>query len=187
MSYARILTSAGTPRWRLPFTRSTACSSLDAERRPCRLNPKRRWVSTPVSVIVPPRSSAVPSDTAQTAPTMRARHLQIIAERGRMAWQKARAITGVPWWRLTSVTSNGSSEMGYDPTPIDVARARSPSPSPWTHWTECWNSGVRITSAPRNGRSRWPGCGRLATRATQSPTTTNHSVLLRSCHAQVNS
>ena len=41
------------------------------------------------SVIVPPRSSAVPSDTAQTVPTMRDRHLQIIAERGRMAWQKA--------------------------------------------------------------------------------------------------
>ena len=37
------------------------------------------------SVIVPPRSSGVPSDTAQTAPTMRDRHLQTIAERGRMA------------------------------------------------------------------------------------------------------
>ena len=34
------------------------------------------------SVIVPPRSSAVPSDTAETAPTMRDRHLKIIAERG---------------------------------------------------------------------------------------------------------
>jgi hypothetical protein len=32
---------------------------------------------------------AVPSDTAKTAPTMRDRHLQFIAERGRMAWQKA--------------------------------------------------------------------------------------------------
>ena len=41
------------------------------------------------SVIVPPRSSAVPSETAQTAPTMRDRHLRIIAERGRMTWQKA--------------------------------------------------------------------------------------------------
>jgi len=41
------------------------------------------------SVIVPPRSSAVPSETAQTAPTIRDRHLQIIAERGRIAWQKA--------------------------------------------------------------------------------------------------
>src|ERR687894_1640296 len=39
-------------------------------------------------VIVPPRSSAVPSDTAQTAPTRRDRHLQVIAEHGRMGWQK---------------------------------------------------------------------------------------------------
>ncbi len=39
------------------------------------------------SVIVPPRSSAVPSDKSQTAPTMRDRHQQIIAERGRMAWR----------------------------------------------------------------------------------------------------
>ena len=49
------------------------------------------------SVIVPPRSSAVPSDTAQTAPTMRDRHLQIIAERGRMAWQKT---SGYNWRAL---------------------------------------------------------------------------------------
>jgi hypothetical protein len=41
------------------------------------------------AVIVPPRSSAVPSETAETAPTKRDRHLQLIAERGRMGWQKA--------------------------------------------------------------------------------------------------
>ncbi len=40
-------------------------------------------------VIVPPRSSAVPSETAETAPTQRDRHLQLIAEHGRMSWQKA--------------------------------------------------------------------------------------------------
>ncbi len=39
-------------------------------------------------VIIPPRSSAVPSDTAGAAPTQRDRHLQLIAERGRMGWQK---------------------------------------------------------------------------------------------------
>jgi hypothetical protein len=33
------------------------------------------------TVIVPPRSSAVPSETADTAPTRRDRHLQLIAER----------------------------------------------------------------------------------------------------------
>lgn len=40
------------------------------------------------SVIVPPRSSAVPSDTAETRPTPRDRHIAIIAEHGRMGWQK---------------------------------------------------------------------------------------------------
>ncbi len=50
-----------------------------------------------VSVIVPPRSSAVPSDTAQTTPTMRDRHLQIMTERGRMTWQKA---SGYNWRAL---------------------------------------------------------------------------------------
>nr|WP_239479386.1 IS5 family transposase [Lichenicola cladoniae] len=49
------------------------------------------------SVIVPPRSSAVPRDTAQTAPTMRNRHLQIITERSRITWQKA---AGYSWRAL---------------------------------------------------------------------------------------
>ena len=35
------------------------------------------------AVIVPPRSTAVPSETAETAPTQRDRHLQCIAEHGR--------------------------------------------------------------------------------------------------------
>ena len=41
------------------------------------------------AVIVPPRVTAVPSSTAETAPTQRDRHLRWIAEGGRMAWQKA--------------------------------------------------------------------------------------------------
>jgi hypothetical protein len=48
-------------------------------------------------VIVPPRSSAVLSETAETAPTQRDRHLQLIAERGRMGWQKA---SGYNWRAL---------------------------------------------------------------------------------------
>ncbi len=39
-------------------------------------------------IIVPPRSSAVPSKMAETAPTQRDQHLQLIAEHGRMGWQK---------------------------------------------------------------------------------------------------
>jgi hypothetical protein len=41
------------------------------------------------AVIVPPRRDAVPSGTAETAPTQRDRHLRSIAERGRLGWQKA--------------------------------------------------------------------------------------------------
>jgi hypothetical protein len=48
-------------------------------------------------VIVPPRSSAVQSGTARTEPTQRDRHLQTIAERGRMGWQRA---SGYNWRAL---------------------------------------------------------------------------------------
>jgi hypothetical protein len=41
------------------------------------------------AVVVPPRKNAVPSATAETAPTQRDRHLRLIAERGRLGWQKA--------------------------------------------------------------------------------------------------
>jgi len=41
------------------------------------------------AVIVPPRGGAVASASADTTPTQRDRHLRMIAERGRMAWQKA--------------------------------------------------------------------------------------------------
>ncbi len=39
------------------------------------------------AVIVPPPSSAVPSKSAESAPTQRDRHLQLIAQCGRMGWQ----------------------------------------------------------------------------------------------------
>ena len=45
------------------------------------------------AIIVPPRARAVPSDTAETAPTQRDRHLRHIAEHGRMAWQEASGYT----------------------------------------------------------------------------------------------
>ncbi|MBV1796714.1 IS5 family transposase [Siccirubricoccus sp. G192] len=48
-------------------------------------------------VVTPPRSSAVPSDTAETDPTQRDRHLRCIAERGRMGWQRT---SGYNWRAL---------------------------------------------------------------------------------------
>lgn len=48
-------------------------------------------------IIVPPQSSAVPSAAAETAPTARDRHLQAIAKRGRIGWQRA---SGYNWRAL---------------------------------------------------------------------------------------
>jgi hypothetical protein len=45
------------------------------------------------AVIVPPRATAVPSETAETEPTQRDRHLRLIAAHGRMGWQKASGYT----------------------------------------------------------------------------------------------
>ena len=44
--------------------------------------------SPAADVIIPPRSTAVTSDTADTAPTRRDRHIQLINERGRLGWQR---------------------------------------------------------------------------------------------------
>jgi hypothetical protein len=45
------------------------------------------------AVIVPPRSTAVPSEMTTTAPTQRDRHVRYSAEHGRAAWQKASGYT----------------------------------------------------------------------------------------------
>jgi len=45
------------------------------------------------AIIVPPRSTAVLSKAAASEPTPRDRHLQVIAERGRLAWQRASGYT----------------------------------------------------------------------------------------------
>jgi Transposase DDE domain len=44
-------------------------------------------------VIIPPRSTAVPSDMAEGTPSQRDQHLQSIVEHGRMGWQKKSGYT----------------------------------------------------------------------------------------------
>ena len=46
------------------------------------------------AVIVPPRATAVPSDTATTAPTRRDRHLRVVAAHGRRGWRERSGCTG---------------------------------------------------------------------------------------------
>jgi hypothetical protein len=40
-------------------------------------------------IIIPPRASAVPSTESAEAPSQRDHHIRLIAEKGRMAWQRA--------------------------------------------------------------------------------------------------
>jgi hypothetical protein len=59
----------------------------------------------------PPRSTAVPSDTAETKPTQRDRHIQLLAEKGRMGWQATtgygkRALVEAPFHRYKALTGN---------------------------------------------------------------------------------
>ena len=72
------------------FTGDGAYDRDDVYREVCQRHPD-------AAVIVPPRSGAVPSATAETAPTKRDQHLQLIAERGRMGWQRA---SGYNWRAL---------------------------------------------------------------------------------------
>ena len=97
------------------------------------------------ATIVPPRSTAVPSETAETAPTQRDRHLQFIAEHGRAAWQKA-----------SGYTEAGSRRGGHRPVqagpPTGCARARTNVGRPrWTSpsmpSTACWSWDARSPSA----------------------------------------
>jgi hypothetical protein len=48
-----------------------------------------RQPDKPPDVIIPPRSSAAPGASTGNAPSQRDRHIRAIAEKGRMAWQKA--------------------------------------------------------------------------------------------------
>ena len=55
------------------------------------------------TVVVPPRSSAVPSDAVGTAPSQRDHHLRDITEHGRRAWQVA---PGYHWRALVEADIN---------------------------------------------------------------------------------
>jgi hypothetical protein len=80
------------------------------------------------AVIVPPRSDAVPSATAEATPTQRDRHLKVIGERSRMGWQKAsgynwRALVEADIARWKRVIGDGlrSHTDGHQATEVAIA------------------------------------------------------------------
>ena len=91
------------------FTGDGAYDRDDVYREVCQRHPE-------AAVIVPPRSSAVPSATAETAPTPRDRHLQLIAERGRMGWQR---VSGYNWRALVEADIGRYKRVIGDPLLAD--------------------------------------------------------------------
>ena len=69
-----------------PLASVTADGAYDGE--PVYRAVSERQPDPPVAVVIPPRSTAVPSTTAGTTPSQRDGHIQMIRDKGRMAWQK---------------------------------------------------------------------------------------------------
>jgi len=110
------------------------------------------------AVIVPPRAIAVPSETAETAPTQRDRHLQHIAEHGRMAWQKAsgytmRARAEAAIGRFKQV-SWGRAALAHGRAARDRGGRRRPRSIAW------WSLDARTMSAPPDLKRGWAYCVR---------------------------
>src|SRR5437870_10419500 len=81
------------------FTGDGAYDRDDVYREVCQRHPD-------AAVIVPPRSSAVPSAMAEVAPTKRDLHLQLTAERGRTGWRRASGYNWQLWWRPISAATS---------------------------------------------------------------------------------
>jgi Transposase DDE domain len=48
-----------------------------------------RQSDPPVAVVIPPRATAVPSPAADTSPSQRDQHIELIRNKGRIGWQRA--------------------------------------------------------------------------------------------------
>ena len=70
-----------------PITSVTADGAYDGE--PVYRAVAERQPDPPVAVVIPPRSTAVPSPDAGTTPSQRDQHIQMIQDKGRLGWQKA--------------------------------------------------------------------------------------------------
>jgi len=80
------------------------------------------------AIIVPPRSTAVPSAAAETSPTQRDQNLHFIAEHGRVAWQRAsghttraRAEAAISRWKRVIGDGLRAHTDGRRATEVDVA------------------------------------------------------------------
>ena len=71
-----------------------------------------RQPDSPPAVIIPPRATAVLGASADTAPSLRDRHIQTIQEKGRRSWQRAvnygkRSLVETAMFRYKTVIGRG--------------------------------------------------------------------------------
>ena len=92
-----------------------------------------RQPDPPVAVVVPPRSTAVPSPDAATTPSQRDQHIQMIQAKGRLGWQKA-----VNYGRRShaeTAISAGASRLQSDKRSSSFRLTRADAGSfPWGRW-----------------------------------------------------
>ena len=73
-------------RHRIPKARLAADGAYDGEHTYAVA--RARQPDPPPDVVIPPRASAVPSTTDPAQQTARDRHVRLMAEKGRMEWQR---------------------------------------------------------------------------------------------------
>jgi hypothetical protein len=86
--------SSSTPPAVIAFRGPATVSKIGRSTKPASSDAVYQAVASrqpdkPPDVIIPPRSSAAPGAPTGNAPSQRDRHIRAIAEKGRMAWQKA--------------------------------------------------------------------------------------------------
>jgi hypothetical protein len=99
--------------------------------------------SPEAAVVVPPRSTAVLSPSAETDPTQRDRHIQAIAEQGRMGWQRTSGYNA----RAGAEGAMSRYKRIIGDTLRSHTRPRRPA-SPSAFSTACSTSDARNPSAP---------------------------------------
>ena len=93
-----------------PIGSVTADGAYDGE--PVYRAVAERQPDPPVVVVIPPRSTAVPSAAAGTTPSQRDQHIQMIRDKGRLGWQTAvgygrRALGETTMFRYKTVIGPG--------------------------------------------------------------------------------
>jgi Transposase DDE domain/Tn3 transposase DDE domain len=130
------------------------------------------------AVVVPPRATAVPSETAETEPTQRDRHLQCIAEKGRIGWQKVSGYTKRS--RVETAIGRYKQVVGEE-LRLRKDRRRTTEFAVAVHaLTACLSSDVRSSSGSNEFGRGWGCCAPLVDRCNNATNAVHPAMAIRS-------